>query len=154
MENYILYNSMNIRVGMKPPNLYVNKNKIFEFIDFLDFFCCTYIVKSLKSLWVRMSYTITTAYGTVKIRCLLVLVLTVLTDLVGYRDIKWAVTMASTSSYSIPMKLICKSIIKYKVFLCALHGVHWHLTHHVQAQTWHCCTQSHLTEWRESWIQD
>jgi hypothetical protein len=83
---------------------------MFELTDFLDFFHCTYSRKRLKkSLSVQMSYTIITTYEKVATKFLNDLVLEVLMDLVGYREVK-AVTTANRNSYSVPKNFMWKNV--------------------------------------------
>jgi hypothetical protein len=60
-----------------------------------------------------MSYTIITTYEKVAIKFLDDLVLKVLMDLAGYREVK-AVTIANRNSYSIPKNFMWKNIMKRK----------------------------------------
>lgn len=60
-----------------------------------------------------MSYTIITTYEKAAIKFLEDLVLKVLMDLVGYREVK-AVTIANRNSYSIPKNYMWKNIMNRK----------------------------------------
>ena len=130
---------------------------MFELTDFLDFFHCTYSRKRLKkSLSVQMSYTIITTYEKVATKFLNDLVLEVLMDLVGYREVK-AVTTANRNSYSIPKNFMWKNVMNRKSnSFCFFYMGHTDISPILYKPKHGFVFQRviYFNEQHESWIQD